>query len=310
MYFIRFFLIISLLMQPLCSAEQVTVVNRNIMAQTKDATYKVMQWGKNGVSSLVSPTGQCCIIAAYLIPNMVRILLENYIVRNTSYSIPFEQLSQAMQDAVIVMNPTKKIDFRIIEGLEIGAFAQSKPPTIFLGKSEALFPEMMQKYSIGHEITHIEKDHQTQMTLYTSLIVYGTLFLFVCAKEYLEHCRNKKKDNENNNWKNAMLKIIDIATSNPIIPFAIIMTLGSRLSQSCENEADLTAVTKLNCSQGAAEWAAYCVKEAQEKAANASWYEYPMLLIDNINSIFGWTRHDARTKTLAYWLSFAEQQGQ
>jgi predicted secreted protein len=307
MYFIRLFLMVSLFLQSLCSAQQEISAERSIIAQTKDPTCKVMQWGKEGVSALVSPLGQCCMIEAYLIPNLGRIVREQSIVEKTSYAIPLEQLPQAMQDAVIAMNPTQKIDFRIIDGLDMGAFAQVRPPTIYIGKSMTLCSEMVQKYVIGHEITHIEKDHQSQMALCEPLII-GTLFLFVCAKVYLEYCRNKNKDSENSNWKKRMLQIIDIATSNPIIPFAIIMTWVSRLSQSCENEADFTAVTKLNCAQGAAEWAAYCVRKAQEGAANTSWHGYPMLLMDKISDIFGWTRHYSRTKALEYWLSFAGQQ--
>jgi hypothetical protein len=88
------------------------------------------------------------------------------------------------------------------------------------------------------------------------------------------------------------------------------MTLCSRLSQYTEKEADIVSATKLNCAQGAVDYANHCIKGAKERAANISWTRYfsPFAIADSISDALGWTRHDSRTKALEYLVPLAEQQ--
>ncbi len=300
MRFISLFLIVSLFLQPICSAQEEIVAGRSIIAQTKDAACKIMQWGKKGVSALVSPAGQWGLMAIFFhMWNHGRYINSNGIKISEGEPIAIDALPAAIQNAIKAMDLQKDVAFRVTQDV-----IYAKNNTVVLSKHLFSLSDEIQRYITSHELAHIKQNHQLKIALGAGCII-GLLFF---AKKAVDCCAQNCKTR---NWKDKAImtakKTCDFIATNPIVQFAIFMTLLTRLTQYYEREADLVAIAKTNCASGAVEWAYLRIAAAQERAANFSWFN-PFCIVEKINDTLGWTWHDPRSKALEYLLPLAEQQ--
>lgn len=302
MRFLSLFLTISLFINIPLYADPAPS-NPGIFSKAKELAYKAAAYAKKGGEFLISPEGQALLIAAYGATYFIKALAMTS--SKTSRAAVLD-LPEAMQEAVRGMNPQHKITF-----YRGGKDCYAQGNHIVL--EERLFshsPEE-QRYIMGHEITHIEKNHQLKGAIGSLLIVYGIPLALAVAKYQLDQlAKNNKKDDFKGKCVSAAKKTVDFIAKNPIIPFAIMMTLCSRLSQYNEREADIVSATKLNCAQGAVDYANRCIKGWDEYYAKRSWTSCfsPLAIADSISDALGWTRHDSRTKALEYLVPLAEQQ--
>ena len=306
MRFLSLFLAFSLLFNIPLSANQAPS-NPGIFSKAKGLAGKAIAYAKKGGKFLMTPhVWQGIVIAAYCAPYIFEQESEGSI-KTTPVSL--SELPKVIQDAVKDMNPQRKISFRVWDSPR--CCANGVINLILIGKSLFSRSPEEQRYIMGHEIAHIEKNHHLKGAIGSLLIVYGIPLALAVAKYQLDQlAKNNKKDDFKGKCVSAAKKTVDFIVRNPIIPFAIIMTLCSRLSQYTEKEADIVSATKLNCAQGAVDYANHCIKGAKERAANVSWTRYfsPFAIADSISDALGWTRHDSRTKALEYLVPLAEQQ--
>lgn len=305
MHFIRLFLIVSLFLQPLCSAQQEIVAERSIMAQTKDAACKIMQWGKKSVNTLVSPAGQCCMIAMYVAPYLYQVFKMN---RASIYSVATSELPLVIQEAIRDMNSQKHINFKVAEDLV--CYAQRN--IVVLPKALFSFSHAIQRYITGHEMAHIELYHTAFRGFPITIALIAGVWFSIVGLEAICMKYEKHKNDQTYTGKAliATQKIVDCIMNNPIILFAIMMTIASKWEQYIEREADLEAIKRLKCAQGAVEWAYYRIEENKKAYGNSSWWSYfsPLAISNGISNALGWTRHDPRPKALEYLIPLAEQQ--
>ena len=302
MRFLSLFLTISLFINIPLYADPAPS-NPGIFSKAKELAYKAAAYAKKGGEFLISPEGQALLIAAYGATYFIKTLG----MRSSKTSqVAVSDLPEAMQEAVRGMNPQHKITFH-----RGGKDCYAQGNHIVLAERLFSYSPEIQKYIMGHEITHIEKNHALKGVIGTYAIVFGVPLILGFAKlKFDQMARNTQKDTIKSKCILAAKKVTDFVANNPIIPFAIIMTLCSRLSQYTEKEADIVSATKLNCAQGAVDYANHCIKGAKERTASASWASYfsPFAIADSISDALGWTRHDSRTKALEYLVPLAEQQ--
>jgi Zn-dependent protease with chaperone function len=292
-------------MQPICSAEQEIIAERSMMSQTKDAAYKVMQWGKKSVNALVSPKGQYGLIALYVAPYLYEVLKYN---RASTCSVATSELPIVIQKAIRDMNPQQYINFKVTE--DFICYAQRN--IIVLTKELFSFSDAIQRYITGHEMAHIELHHTTFRGVPITIALIAAVWFSMAGLEAICMKYEKHKDGQTYTGKAliATQKIVDCITNNPVILFGIMMTIASKWEQYIEREADLEAINRLKCAQGAVEWAYYRIEEANKRAQNSSWWSYisPLALSNSISNALGWTGHDPRPKALEYLLPLAQQQ--
>ncbi len=302
MRFLALFLTFSLFFNIPLSANPAPS-NPGIFSKAKELAGKAIAYAKKGGKFLISPEGQALLIAAYGATYFIKALAMTS--SKTSRAAVLD-LPEAMQEAVRGMNPQHKITFH-----RGGKDCYAQGNHIVLEERLFSYSPEIQKYIMGHEITHIEKNHSEKMLIGTYAIVFGVPLILGFAKLKLDQLANaSKKDDFKGKCITAAKKTVDFIAKNPIIPFAIMMTLCSRLSQYMEKEADIVSATKLNCAQGAVDYANRCIKGWDEYYAKRSWTRYfsPFAIADSISNALGWTRHDSRTKALEYLVPLAEQQ--
>ena len=292
MRLLRLFLVISLFMQPICSAQQEITQEHSVMSQTKDAAYKLIQWGKNSVRTLVSPAGQLGLIALYGTPYLYEIFKMN---NGSMRSVTLSELPLVIQDAIRDMNLQKHIDFKVAE--DFICYAQHN--TVVLPEKLSFSPEI-QRYIAGHEMAHIELHHTSTRGPIMVMALIAAVWFSIVGLEVICNKYAKYKNDQTYTGKTliATQKIVDYIMNNPIVFFAIAMTIGSRWSQYIEQEADLEAINRLKCAQGAVEWVRYRIESVNKATENASWLSLfsPLAISNHISTAFEWTRHGSLSK--------------
>ena len=152
--------------------------NPGIFSKAKGLAGKAIAYAKKGGKFLMTPhVWQGIVIAAYCAPYIFEQKSEGSI-KTTPVSL--SELPKVIQDAVKDMNPQRKISFRVWDGPH--CYADGVNNLILIRKSLFSHSPEEQRYIMGHEITHIEKNHHLKGAIGSLLIVYGIPLALAVAK--------------------------------------------------------------------------------------------------------------------------------
>ena len=307
MRFLALFLTFSLFFNIPLSANPAPS-NPGIFSKAKELAGKAIAYAKKGGKFLLSPDGQILIIVAYGTTYLIKGLYDFAQITRQANPVPLSSLPSAVQEAVAGMNPQKQISFKFGGDL----VAASTPKTIILGEEFFSHTPEMQKFIVGHELAHIQNDHPLKgvlayFGLYSS--AFTSWFAAVLAWDLAVKNAKNKKNGLKNKCIVAAKKAINFIAENPIIPFAIMMTLGSRFSQHLEKEADMESATKLQCAQAGIDFFNFYRISAKNTATTSFWnHVNPINISNKISDLFGWTRHPSRSQRIEYLKPLAEYQ--
>ncbi|GMU19706.1 MAG: hypothetical protein AMXMBFR12_08980 [Candidatus Babeliales bacterium] len=281
------------------------VPGKKFFSQTKEIAQKAITYGKKIGNILCSTEMQLAVIGAYMVIDTIRDTAMTGKGENLTPIAPSE-LPPLLQDAVTEMNPKCNINFALQD--DEGCYATSGN-LVVLGKYIFSYPPEIQKYIIGHEMAHIEKEHRKKISKNTKLLL-GIPVLLVISKVIIDYANKNKKNNFRGKCIAGAKKVVDFLIRNPIIPFAIIVMLKSRITQYYEKEADIVSATRLNCAQGAINYANLCIESRKEYAAKATWKSYllPTKIVGSITNALGWAWHPSAEKRIEYLAPIAKQQ--
>lgn len=250
MRFIRFFLIISIFMQPLCSAEQ-EVVQQGLFDRAKASVAKAALLGKQTVSFIFSDTteSQWWFLAPEIfISKLGSLILDCHglYLNATTSAIPFNELSPAIQDALHGMN-VQDIAVKLYDGR--GGFALWN--TIFIGKKVLESSDTVQSFLVGHEISHIQNNHLIKNLALDIAMIACCIGINKMVLPKLEQAlETTEKDSYTYKCLMLVKNILSFFDRNPLITYIFIQTVSARFSQYCEKQADMIAAATLNSAQG------------------------------------------------------------
>lgn len=276
-------ILLGLLLGLMPSMVQAMPQSESEQSQAPTFIDKATAWGKKGFDWIISEKGQVCLILLYTFFKSYNGLA----AMKSSTAITLKDVSPVVQNAVKDMNAEKDISaFRSIVNYDNAIASFNK---MYIGDAFTKCSDMIQRFIVGHEVTHIQKNHQIKGMVARMSIVFSVPVLQTICKATLGE-------------DSKITKTFNFIKRNPIFALILQQTLGSKLIRSYEREADMLAATKLNCAQGGIDFFTQEIKQQHTIATNRSWLSYlsPFAIVDKIDDLLGWNDHPPLEERISY----------
>ncbi len=313
MRFIRFFLIIFLFLQPLRSAQE-EFFEQSLFERAKASIVQAASLSKQGISFIFSNTAelQWC----FLIPEIFKQLVIGGLMHDgmksleaITPSVPLDQLPISIKDALIDMN-AQDIPVKYIDGDgALAAFSR----TIFIGKDLLLSSDSILRFVVGHEIAHIQRNHQIKAFVLLILCLGG----FICGNKIVQKIEDQLKTTDEDTYTYTSLacvkNMISLVVKNPVIAYISVRTLQAYFARSWENESDFLSATTLNCAQGGVDYFNETIIKEQvdnvmiQESVDSFWILY-FRFFSFLGSTLNWKAHPSLQTRIDYLLPLAQQQ--